>query len=127
MEFEVWGVECGVLGVGVGCGVECVQENAEIYKYRIAQRHIEIGAQIHNTREGTISNTHTNIKHTHGAPHSPDSFPDVRVLAGLIEGRCAGPCARPMTGRPSRYQICCYLLDLKTPTFKTRCFFIDVL
>ena len=53
---------------------------------------------------------------------SPNSFPAIGVLAGLIEGRCSeldpGFC-RANSGRPSPGNICCYLPDLVTPTFKT--------
>ena len=53
---------------------------------------------------------------SHLTVYSPNSFPATGVLAVLIERLVVGPGCRA----PSAGQICYYLLELVTPTFKTR-------
>ena len=52
---------------------------------------------------------------SHLTVYSSNSFPAIGVLAVLIERLVVGPGCRA----PSAGQICCYLPDLVTPTFKT--------
>jgi hypothetical protein len=58
---------------------------------------------------------------------SPNSFPAIGVLAGLVERLVVGPGCRAAAGRRVRGHICCYLHDLVTPTFKTPSLFDDFL
>jgi len=63
---------------------------------------------------------------SHLTVYSPNSFPAIGVLAVLIERLVVGPGCRA----PSAGQICYYLLELVTPTFKTRsvydCFLLEL-
>ena len=55
--------------------------------------------------------------------YSPNSFPAIGVLAGLVEGLVLGPGCRAAAGRTAGGRVtphfCCYLHDLVTLTFKT--------